>query len=760
MNTRKIIASFLTPLMLIGSAFAIAGCKGKSTGEGQIISKDDPWFTTKEVHFNDICDAGDYSEIAFEGFQFEGDYILVNCEAHNFSDEGYITIGDYITCILDQDGELISRLSSTDIVGESDKAFTTFLGCIAENGDLYCYLNHGGLCKAKIDPETGKPGSVEKVELGSGNISYIECMSVYGDYGFIFAESGSSYEVLVIKDGELVLEKDLKSEFATDYVYVSGISGNDSKVTLYISYSGGLAECEYDIKSNDFKKVGDSIFSRPGNVVQGFDGRYYSDEGDGVYVDGEPFCLFGDSDGNLKRLSDAKLGSVMEDRVILYGDASDTISLDQDPVLYILVKQAENPNAGKTLIKAYSSYSMVDEMIAEGIKQFNAGSDKYYIRTQADDAYNDPDFDMFDSESYQKYEDEFKLKVLSDDGPDIIFNADNISGLENDNCLIDLSKDIKLDPDKYYATVEECAVTNGKLYSLPLNFYFEGIITDKSYVKEGTKGFTFDEYEEFVSTTCNGENPLCEEYSKEDLLVHFVCSSYNSWIKDGKVDFDHDEFRKMASYTKDNIPDQANLEDENGVVTFDDGYLMNQAKKKASCMSVYDLSFLIRFMPDMKDPVLLGLPSTEGKGLTAHIETTVSLTASCKNKDACLELINILLSPEIQKLSSCSPMNKEAAEYLIDKTISALNAEYEKRRDQMGYTNEMLGMMGLSEVPYELRKVYLDALENIDGVGHYDLSVTTILREESRAYFSGQKDIDSFIGNLENRVQTVINEQG
>ena len=69
-------------------------------------------------------------------------------------------------------------------------------------------------------------------------------------------------------------------------------------------------------------------------------------------------------------------------------------------------------------------------------------------------------------------------------------------------------------------------------------------------------------------------------------------------------------------------------------------------------------------------------------------------------------------------------------------------------------------MMGYSKPKDNAKEIYLNSLDKVDSVYMFDTSIETIVSEEAQAYFSGQKSVDEFIANLENRVQTVLNEQG
>ena len=766
MKTKKIMAVALAALMLMGSSFAIAGCNSKSNKKVVTISKDDPWYTVKEIDLDSVCNISEYSDAYFQGMQYAGDYIVGSYETYKYDPENQVGINETLIAIFDKDGNFVNKVTTGNLIELDQNSYCQSLGCIVEKGDIYCYMSvvnwmagTSKVYKVKIDAESGK-GESQEVDIGLDDGGQINSMAVCDGYGFLFKASEGKNYLYVIKDGETVLEKDLSNVIQSHYIYVSDSQTDGEKIKMYIYANNGQVECEYDIKANDFKNNGESNYYRSSGTVKGFDGRYYTVKADGVYVDDEQYCAFGDTDGNLTRLSNSTIGAVQEDRVILFGNDYDPYTYMSEPSIIILDKQAENPNAGKTLLTASAPYMMVTEMTAEGIRKFNNENDKYYIRTTSDDLFNDPDYDYDDEDYLQKYQDEFKMKVLSDDGPDIIFDVNNISGLENDDCLIDLSKDIKFDPDLYYTNVTDSMAKDGKLYAVPLSFSAEGLLVEKDCVKDGAKGFTLDEYKSFVSDTCNGEDPLTEMFSKESLFSYFLSGSYDKWIQDGKVNFNQDEFKQMAEYIKDNMPDTPTLMDEDGVIYYDDTYMQSQMNKKARQIYLYSVPDYFREAGYMNDPVFMGFPSTDGKGAVASMQQSVGISASTASKDACIDFVKALLSTEVQSLCDTNPVNREAAANLVDDAIAALNEQYNKNVTAYGYSDTEALMMGYTKPKEDAKDLYLNALEKIDGVYMFDSSVETIVSEEAQAYFSGQKSVDEFISNLENRVQTVINEQG
>ena len=762
METKREAAAVLAVLMIAGSLSVLGGCKKNNE---EVIREEDTWYYAKEIDLNTACDISGYDSVSVDDHRILGDYILVSYTLFKYDNE--TVSDDKITCIFDSEGELINSVDLKAISGDYDEeAYMEVLGCSQENDVLYCYYSENNwekdinlIKRFSVDPSSGNVGEPEDVDFALAPGERVEEMAFCDDYTYIFKCSGMAVILYAYKDGELLMEKEVRGFLSYEGFAVDGISRDGDMIRFYISNASGTIEYEYDVNTNDFKRSGSEKYYSGNGTVRGFDGRYYTTKSGGIYVDDELYLSFGDTDGNLYKLACSKLERVQEDRIYLYFWDLDFDTYKLINNMTILKKADKNPNAGKILINAESAFSTVDEMTAEGIRKYNSEDNGYYIRTMSEDYYYGHPFNYSDEEEWKKYEDDFKMRILSDDGPDIIFQPAKVSGLNSGQYLMDLSEDIVLDTGSYYTNIIDKLKVDDKLYSIPLSFRVEGILTDRSLVKDGAKGFTFEEYKELVSTICNGDDPMNDIYSKEDYLLQCLSTSGDLWFKDGKVDFDQEAFRETAEYIKDNVPDKANLETEEGSVVIGTDYLREQTTRKARAFYMLFTSDLLRETSDLDEPVILGFPSSDGRGCMAKITESVAICSSAKHKDACIDFIKMLLSPEIQELNLYNPVNREAAEFLIDKAVSSMDEYYERCIADPNLTQYDLHLMGVVKAPEGARENYLKTLDSVECVYTLDTAMSTIVSEEARAYFSGQMDIDTFIKNLEDRVQTVLDEK-
>ena len=181
---------------------------------------------------------------------------------------------------------------------------------------------------------------------------------------------------------------------------------------------------------------------------------------------------------------------------------------------------------------------------------------------------------------------------------------------------------------------------------------------------------------------------------------------------------------------------------------------------KAMQISVYNAGEYLRQCEYFKDPVLLGFPSADGRGCAAYSYSAVGISANTRYKDACFEFVNIMLSEDVQMLTENNPLNRAASEKNIDDVMAKMEDKYKRNVTEQGYTEAEAFMMGYTLPKKEWRDSYLEVLNNTECVYAFDDQVQKIISEEADAYFAGQKDIDSFIEILNNRVQTMLDERG
>ena len=342
------------------------------------------------------------------------------------------------------------------------------------------------------------------------------------------------------------------------------------------------------------------------------------------------------------------------------------------------------------------------------------------------------------------------MDIMNGDGPDILFNTFNCDSLNNSEYLVDLTPYISnLDSNDYFTNIIEGSKTGDAVYQLPVTFAINGIFTDAENAGSSGIGFTLDEYHTFVKTTLNGTDiiPLGQAF----YFAFLFSSMSDTFISDGKADFTGPEYKELADYVKNYVPEKSSsIENIPWEVS-------QVAEYGMGCYGIGSL--FQKYNEQIKNPTILGIPSIDGRGPMFSTFSSVAISAKAANIDACAEFVKILLSDEIQKdyaLDDYFVLNrnsfKEAAETAIG---------YYNNSGQRFHNGSSKSMM-INGEPFTVKDI--DNVERIilscSTLEKSDADISKILVEEMPPYFLDQKDLDSVIKIAQDRVQKVLDERG
>ncbi len=407
----------------------------------------------------------------------------------------------------------------------------------------------------------------------------------------------------------------------------------------------------------------------------------------------------------------------------------------------------DNPHAGKTVLYA-APYDSIGYVEAEAVREFNYSSDDFYIcitmdysvlSVQLPYAYNE-------EEIITRYRlDDVVIRRLKDDictgrGPDILLNYGQFFELNKNAYLHEINNfmdsDQGIDRYDYYDNIFRAFETDGNLYQVPLSVFVTGIYTPADNRPEDCVGFTYEEYEDFVSEYCNGNDPIDISFTRKnafDLLF-----SYNNKLffdADGHLNLSGEAFRDLLEYT--NI-------------------LSTEADNNSQYMTTRLVSFMgivndLYYMNISTSPyVLCGFPSDEdSRGAMARIIDSVAVTSCCEHSDVAWGFVKTCLSYDIQRRTmGTNPINRQAFLDYADSLIPSANQYIES-------------MSGISNY-YTSDSIveYSEYLSSATECQRIDAQIMIILYEEIQSYFSGDKSEDEVIAIIEGRVNNMIDEQG
>ena len=235
------------------------------------------------------------------------------------------------------------------------------------------------------------------------------------------------------------------------------------------------------------------------------------------------------------------------------------------------------------------------------------------------------------------------------------------------------------------------------------------------------------------------------------------------FIKDGKVNLKGEEFRKLIEYVEVNGRNSYDY-DETGVYDHNSSVAAVQAqidahnaviagRLGAQYGNLYSFDSFIDGYRNFGNGVgVYGLPSFDGRGPQTISSEFVSISNRSAYPEACVEYIKILLSYDVQVESWSNPINKKALRAIAEKQLSEYNDGNNLQMELGRKPTEN------DRVPADSIDKYIELLSGSYGGTNLGKAIEDILREESSAYFNGNKSLDDIIPVMQRRIQTVLDE--
>ncbi|MDO4423134.1 MAG: extracellular solute-binding protein [Eubacteriales bacterium] len=774
--SRKALALSLSAILLFTSCSFI-----KTPKQPRKITEDTPWFESVIIDVDSGADPDRKLESCYQDFSGSDEkYIVVlttgryeqppeeeiDWNTYNYNDYNFSTVSviDRKTC------EVVNTIDLTDVIDKDVSTYECIDATVYSEGKIIVKTNS----KERVyDPLTGEMLDIRDSKSNRhSNSKYYKV----GNYLIDARQLWDNYSHYVINikspDGK-VSSIDI-DEVGTD-IYVSAVLATDDNTALIpASTSKGKRFYILDLTNNELTIAENKDYEWVdvdylNYSFTGSDGEVYYRAYDGIYrVDlaqknNEKVFDFSWCGINRGLINQLDIAECFGDSFILIGQ-TETASIYSDPPhtfqIIELTKADRNPHAGKTVLTLNAEW--VDEHTGKAIEVFNKTSEEFFIevtnRYQGNgNAWLEDGVYEMDEDEQQIYflnsssgmSNEIAMDIMNGDGPDILFNTFMYDSLNNSEYLVDLTPYIgNLDSDEYFTNIIEGSKTGDAVYQLPVTYAINGIFTDAENAGSSGVGFTLDEYHSFVKTTLNGTDLIP---SGQAFYFSFLFSSMSdTFISDGKADFTGPEFKELAEYVKNYVPEKSssmeNIPRE----------VLQIAEYGHGCYGIGRL--FQKYNEQIKNPTVLGTPSIDGRGPMFSTLSSVAISAKATNIDACAEFVKILLSDEIQTdyaLDDYFVLNRnsfrEAAETAID--------YYNNGGQAVNLGN---GMDLINGEPFTDKDI--DNVERIilscSTLEKSDADISKILVEEMPPYFLDQKDLDSVIKIAQDRVQKVLDERG
>ena len=802
--SRRIISFVLATVMLASVCLCASSCKAKGSAV-KTVSETDPWYTSKRVELDPEFDPEICMYVSPNGpFKCHDKYVMTYSVSEKNPDiPGNYGITRDLMGIFDEEGTLLHMIDLYDIMSKMPSTFRTFSllkCCESEKGVRLYFVDSGFLATycCDIDLESGcQTGDSQTLDY-SAALNMVPDGGWSDDYCLFSFSLIEDYEVIVLSSysgsgTKLVVARDMKAIQCIDLQKALGpgegavifeITGIGNGMAVFNSFGKSNLWVKLELATGNVTKITDVKPVPMGQTLSSSpDGKGYLTKATGIYEydleSGEEKIRLNFDCCNVNRFETqfASVIDIDENKVIIACPpvitAIECNLLPPPAVVYTLEKTDKNPNAGKKLLTVASLSDSLTNAESEALKIFNDQNQEYYAQlilyeqndyiTAGDVSYG---IDATDRNRYSAMalvSGSLTSDIRSGMGPDIVLGAAQSVDLFNSSYLTDLTPYLKskaYDPSAYYSNIIEAARMDGKTYYIPTEFAVTGILTDGSKLDNDRKGFTYEEYASFVKEQLNGAEPVTRKSSRMHFLNLCVQRNYAQWLKDGKIDFDQEGFIELASFFEENIPEGIS---ESNWISED----RNQEPEYA--VFIEDISCLKSLACNNffgENITVTGLPSSDGKGLSAIITGSFSITAGSPVEEGAYMFLDILLSEDSQKKSKQAiPVNRAAVMYRMERETEDNRRGYirvagntaagfsewvppEDQRDEAVFDPE-----------FDLQGVFLDMIENVDSIQIPDNSVLMIISEEMPPYLIGQKDIGSVISAINSRTQVVFSER-
>ena len=787
---KNVVVGAVTAVTLFAMGMSIVGCNLGGRNKGEKISADSTWYDTDIYKINlgiDTSKNVDQSYAWIAGMDDENMVVL---------SKGRYQMPDTVRSLEEANPYVIAQVSVIDRKNCTTIKNIDLKGEITAADDINSAELEDGKLVIKVSSYDSKTYSVKTTEkvldLASGKVTDTRDFSLgmefsadktfkLGEYDVdsvgMWTENGSSYMLVIYSPENEMKKVELKVGGADVYQIPLMLPLSETTALVVANTSSGIKFYDLDLKEGKLKEADPDEYSwieaddlRDTKTVNGE--IFYSTSIGLFKIDMEKKATekvvdFGSCDVNRSLLSSLEITENKDGTYVFcgqknYGNRYDANLAATEFYIVKLSKAAKNPHAGKTVLDLYAPYGQIDETINDAILKFNKTNGRYFI--EVTNKYTSvSDFDFSDVDSEDEYENvtldkdakmssKLAMDIINGEGPDILMNTSSYGQLNNDSYLVDLSSYFgNLDENKYFTNLIEASKTNGKLYQLPVCYTLEGIFTDKKNAGASGVGLTIEEYKEFKSGPLNGQDLITS--GQAHYFARLFSSMSDQFIKNGKADFSSDEFKVLADYVKDNIPEKApSWSSDEGI----------EKSTVADCISCYAMLGYFYELSELKgDITVLGIPSTDGRGPMFEAYTSLAVSSQASNVDACIEFLKMILSDEVQEnlaMQENYVLNREA---FRKGGLSAVEYYNGPAGDMMFGFNHMTGEPLKNRVKFSEKDI--DKLESVilscSTLHTEDQAINIILIEEMPAYFLGQKDLESVVKITEDRVQKVLDER-
>ncbi len=347
-------------------------------------------------------------------------------------------------------------------------------------------------------------------------------------------------------------------------------------------------------------------------------------------------------------------------------------------------------------------------------------------------------------------------RIVAGDIPDMmIVYSDTMQLLYEKGILADLSDMIPADlQEQVFGCVWNAGTIDGKLTGLTTSLSCTSMLVSRDVCPEET--WTLEDMLALADSsdpdTLKGLIPLYGALPEPETIVYQLAlakidSSLVDW-ETGVCHFDNDTFRRLLEYAK-NTP----IPDSNPAYSDPlPARAVRNGEYLAYACDIYNFSNFSSQMSRFDESYhWIGVPNDSGNGNLVSASSFLVVNKNSENLDIIRQFLPTLYAEEVERKHPDSCLRRDILRKSIylpewEDTVQFNMGEgtfliLEGKPDGTSYVEEYIEFMD-SCVPYSPR----------------DWAIASIVMEEAAAYFSGDKDIDTVVNIIQNRVQLYLDE--
>lgn len=330
-----------------------------------------------------------------------------------------------------------------------------------------------------------------------------------------------------------------------------------------------------------------------------------------------------------------------------------------------------------------------------------------------------------------------------------------------------IDNDMEIKRDGLMVRVLESAEIDGKLYEIGSGFQISTFVGAKNVVGDRMTWTVGDMME--ALKTMPDDCVLFSYRDKTELLTSLIdWPRFVDW-KDGICNFDSREFCSLIEICG-AIPEN----------TAQNSYTVNRnlLDQRQMLMRTDVTGFTFPAQAEMLlggDISYIGYPNTYGRvGSSFVLAENVAMCSACHEKDGAWAFLRMMLLPQGEDRVSLNsfPINKEDFEsmaedameqdYRMDEEGNYLLDENDEKIPESSLMVQIDDSLSIEINPLLTQAEYdkiMSLYNAIDSFNYVDSNLSTIVMEETGAYFAGDRTLEKTVERIQNRASLYVNEQ-